>query len=177
MDIVVIDQMMMLQKLWQEIKKQESIEDNRQRGNVIWKHAFAVATLEQTSLSLQKIGQILEKNHATILHAKKQHEVNYSYDVKYRMCYEQISTAISEMVEVYDTEVKKAIRARSTIVSPSITKLEAEWQRKLERVERKAADKYLLLENKYNSVSKALKQQTDRNEKLNTELLRLKNLL
>ena len=62
MDIVVIDQQMMLHSLWKQLKEQEGIKDNRERGNVIWKHAFSVAVIEQTSLSLQRIGEIINKN-------------------------------------------------------------------------------------------------------------------
>ncbi len=177
MDIVVIDQQMMLKGLWEGIKKQEGIKDNRERGNVIWKHAFSVAVMEQTSLSLQRIGQILGKNHATILHAKKQHQPNYTYDSKYRLCYEQISDAIAEIVDEYDVEVKRAMRSRSTIINPSLDKLEEEWERKLQRLQRKANEQYAELEKRYNAVSKALKQQTKRADELNTECLRLKNLL
>lgn len=177
MDIVVIDQQMMLSNLWQELKKQENIQDNRERGNVIWKHAFSVAALEQTSLSLQRIGQILDKNHATILHAKKQHESNYSFDSKYRMCYEQIRAAMEDIVDKYDAEVKRAMRSRSTIVNPSLDKLEAEWERKLERMQRREAERYAELENKYKAIAKIHKQVSQRNEVLNKELIRLKNLV
>ena len=177
MDIVVIDQQMMLQSLWKQLKEQEGITDNRQRGNVIWKHAFSVAVIEQTSLSLQRIGQIINKNHATIIHAKKQHESNYAYDTKYRMCYERISDSIANIVDEYDVEVKKAMRARSTIVNPSLDRLEEEWEKKLQRQQRKFSEQHADLEKKYIAVSKALKLQTKRAEELNIECRRLKNLL
>lgn len=177
MDIVVIDQQMMLQSLWKQLKEQEGITDNRQRGNVIWKHAFSVAVIEQTSLSLQRIGEIINKNHATIIHAKKQHESNYAYDTKYRMCYERISDSIANIVDEYDVEVKKAMRARSTIINPSLDRLEEEWEKKLQRQQRKFSEQHADLEKKYIAVSKALKLQTKRAEELNIECLRLKNLL
>lgn len=177
MDIVVIDQQMMLESLWKQLKEREGITDNRQRGNVIWKHAFSVAVIEQTSLSLQRIGEIINKNHATIIHAKKQHESNYAYDTKYRMCYEQISDAIANIVDEYDSEVKRAMRSRSTIVNPSLDKLEEEFERKLQRMERKEGERYDELLSKYNSVCKALKTQSKRAEELNIECIRLKNLL
>jgi len=177
MDIVVIDQQMMLHSLWKQLKEQEGIKDNRERGNVIWKHAFSVAVIEQTSLSLQRIGEIINKNHATIIHAKKQHESNYAYDTKYRMCYERISDSISNIVDEYDVEVKRAMRSRSVIVNPSLDKLEEEWEKKMQRTQRKASEQYAELEKKYTSVCKSLKQQTKRAEELNTECLRLKNLL
>lgn len=177
MDIVVIDQQMMLQQLWESLKAAESIQDNRERNNVIWKHAFSVAAMEQTSLSLQRIGAVLGKNHATILHANKQHEANYTYDIKYRMCYEKVSGEMYKLMESYDEEVRKALRSRSTIVNPSLNKLEADWERKLERVKRKEAERYANLENELKIVRAALRQQQARAELLHEELKRVKNLI
>lgn len=177
MDIVVIDQQAMLKSLWENLKEVEGIKDNRERDNVIWKHAFSVAVLEQTSLSLQRIGSIMNKNHATILHAKKQHDSNLTYDAKYRQCYHQISEAIADIVDEYDAEVRKAIRSRTTIVNPSLDKLEKDFELKLLNQQRRADERYEELLRKYEFIANQLKLQTARANKLNEEAKRLKNLL
>lgn len=174
---IIIDQQMMLKALWETICKEQQVEDNRERPNVIWKHAFSVAVLEQTTLPLQKIGYIMGKNHATILHAKKQHESNYRFDATYRQCYEVVSKEITAIIDEYDEEVKKAIRTRSTIINPSIDKLEREYHKKLAYQKRQALDNYNKLEDKYRSVMKEMRMQKARAEKLNEEVKRLKNLL
>lgn len=177
MDILSIDQQMMLKSLWKDIQIQEGIVDNRERRNVIWKHAFSVAVLDNTSLSLQGIGDILGKNHATIIHAKKIHEINYSYDSKYRIAFDQLNNTISDLMDEYNVKVKDAIRSRTQVINPSIEKLEKDWEKKLERVQRREREKYDVLEYKYKSVCKALRDQSERASRLNDELARVKNLI
>jgi hypothetical protein len=168
---------MMLKSYWTTLTEERGIEDNRQRANIVWKHAFSVAVLEQTNLPLKKIGQIIGKDHATILHAKKLHDTNYTYDDKYRQCYQLISNEIADIIDEYDAEVKKAIRSRTTILNPSLDKLEREYELKLKNQQRKADERYEELNRKYEFITQQLKIQTARANKLNEEAKRLKNLL
>jgi len=174
---MIIDQQMMLKALWETICKEQDVTDNRERGNVIWKHAFMVAVVEQTSLPLQAIGGIMNKNHATILHAKRQHESNYRFDAKYRQCYEVVTAEIEHIIDKYDDEVRRAIRNRKTIINPSIDKLEQEYDKKMEFQKRRHYEAYTELESRYRSVLKELRSQQARADKLNDEVKRLKNLL
>jgi chromosome segregation ATPase len=176
MDIVVIDQQMMLAAYWNELKAKHNIEDNRRRENVVWRHAFSVAATQQTSLALQKIGRIMGKDHATIIHARKQHAANYNYDSYYKQCFLQVNAHLAELMSTYNTEVNRAM-TKTLSVSPDFERLIDQHQNELERVNRNAEQKYQALLERYNIVSAELKKQLQRTNQLNERVKRLQNLV
>ena len=49
---------------------------------------------------MQGIARILDKTHATILHACRQHEANYMYDPDYRLVYDDMFNEMEEFLLV-----------------------------------------------------------------------------
>lgn len=80
----------MLATFWNQHAQQYGIKNTRHRNNIIHKHAFFVIARLSTTLSLASIGGILGKDHATVLHACRNHESNYNYDPSYRVVYDDM---------------------------------------------------------------------------------------
>jgi len=176
MDIIVIDQQMMLTAFWNELKARHNIEDNRRRENVVWRHAFSVAATQQTSLALQKIGRIMGKDHATIIHARKQHASNFNYDTAYKQCFLQVNAQLADLMSTYNTEVNRALTNRLS-VAPEFEHLIEQHQKELVRIQRNADQRYQALQEKYTAVASELKRQTERTKDLNERVKRLQNLV
>lgn len=64
--------------------------ENRLQKNVDGRIAFSNYLRTHTKLSYQKIGNILGKGHATIIHAIKTHEKLIKFNRAYREMYRQI---------------------------------------------------------------------------------------
>jgi len=64
--------------------------NSRQRRDVIYRHCFLHIIKRNTSLSLTSIGGLLGRDHATVLHACKNHEGNYKYDPDYIIVYDKM---------------------------------------------------------------------------------------
>lgn len=166
-------------KLWQDYTEQANFIDNRKRENIIIKHAFAVASRELTNLSLNDIGSILNKDHATVLHAEKKHEENMMYLNGYKATY---NLFVKELKKVLDIEIIKseaedieAQELRNRLIDTSSRlRLQIIENKKLKEKLETSSPK-LQEENKV--LSKILKDMQQRNEKLNAELIRVKNLL
>lgn len=84
--------------LWLEIKLANELTESRERRNVIYRHAFSVAVRTLSKLTVQRIGKILGKDHATVIHAVKAHEGNYNYDPDYRNIYDKIHKRVAEVL-------------------------------------------------------------------------------
>ncbi len=80
----------MLAKFWNQHAQEYGVKNTRHRNNIIHKHAFFVISRLSTTLSLAGIGGIIERDHATVLHACKSHESNYKYDPSYRIVYDDM---------------------------------------------------------------------------------------
>ena len=65
---MILDQQQMIKALWDNVVIENDIRDNRKRHNIVWRHAFAVAVTEATALSYQLIGQIINKDHSTVIY-------------------------------------------------------------------------------------------------------------
>jgi hypothetical protein len=90
-----------LYKLWDRIKKENDVaEVSRVRKNVIYRHSFLVSARKNSTLSLSEIGRIMNKDHATVLHACKQHDTNYRFDINYKSVY----YIVNEMVRTEMTQ-------------------------------------------------------------------------
>ncbi len=89
-----------LDSFWKDYAAKHKVFNNRERHNVIRKHSFSHIARTNTSVSLQGIARILDKTHATILHACRQHEANYMYDPDYRLVYDDMFNEMEEFLLV-----------------------------------------------------------------------------
>lgn len=89
-----------LDSFWKAYASKHKVSNNRERHNVIRKHSFSHIARTNTSVSLQGIARILDKTHATILHACRQHESNYMYDPDYRLVYDDMFNEMEEFLLV-----------------------------------------------------------------------------
>ena len=97
---VIVDAVVYHQSLvrfWDNHKKIHGITESRDRRNIIHRYCFINLVREATPLSLTAIGKVLDKNHATIIHAIKAHESNYKYDYDYRVVYEKMRIVLEDL--------------------------------------------------------------------------------
>jgi len=92
----------LVSKMWEREMENNNITLKcRERRQVMHRYAFMVAVRECTTLTLSETGRIIRKDHATVLHAKKQHETNMRFDTEYKTIYDLYYLelkAISEMM-------------------------------------------------------------------------------
>lgn len=93
-----VSQQESLKAYWKQMQKTFGIKDNRVRKNVVYRHAFLVAAKEMSNLTLKDIGTIIERDHATVLHAKKVHDSNFRFDRNYSRAYKMICDDLSEIL-------------------------------------------------------------------------------
>jgi len=96
--IGAMSQQEQLKEYWKDLSKKERIRDNRYSRNVMFRHAFSVAAREASNLSLKQLGDLIERDHATILHACKNHESNMKFSSIYRQAYTRIASTLSDML-------------------------------------------------------------------------------
>lgn len=123
--ITIITQERVLIKLWNQITKDYNIAKSRERRNVRFRHAFLVSARMNANLSLKAVAKILNKDHATVIHAIKQHEPNYIYDDAYRTIYNAINNTIISALADYHV-------AKSEKTSQKLANLSADAQLKTE---------------------------------------------
>jgi FtsZ-binding cell division protein ZapB len=95
--INIVTQKMQLAQYWEEIKDSENVQDNRERRNVMFRHAFMVSARQNSVLSLNEVASVMNKNHATVIHAQRQHDSNLRFDDLYRYAFSRIDGAMREM--------------------------------------------------------------------------------
>lgn len=105
--IDLVTQETVLTRMWKKLIKQNRIEENRYRRNVIFRHAFATAARANSDLSLIAVSKIIKKNHATVIHAMKQHETNYLYDDEYRSIYNSVAEEVTSKLAEFRFEVSR----------------------------------------------------------------------
>lgn len=177
--LIAVDQELMLKDYWDSICQVHNIQDNRERRNIIYKHAFSVCCREYSSLSLATIGKIINKNHATILHSVRNHSSNYLYDKTYRGIYDTIAEDMSEKMMEYNKGVdnlleKRIERIDATAFNSAMVKL---YKTKMEKQKESYDVKIAALNKDISILKKHLKISRKREQYLNAECLRLKNLL
>jgi hypothetical protein len=165
---------------WNEYSSKSGFTDNRQRGNIILKHSFFVSCRELSSLSLNEIGQIINKDHATVLHAMKQHKNNIAYLPTYQDVYEEIYHGIKKALaikgihrEVENIHDVRELRFRLVNTSERLRMKILEVNDLKKRVD--DAPEKLKQENAF--LKKHSGQIYERNKRLESELARLKNLI
>lgn len=154
--------------------------DNRKRENVIIKHAFCVASSELTKLSLAAIGAVIQKDHATVLHAKKNHEDNLVFLPSYKDVYKSMYKGLINMLEtdgdVNDVNLiigEKELRLRLVETSRKLRSKIKEVNNLNKFI--KEQPQKVFQENK--GLKKINRQLNERNKRLEKELARVKNLL
>ena len=176
---MILDQQFMIRTLWKEIAKENKIQDNRKRENVIWRFAFLVASTETTALSLAAIGSIMDKDHSTVLHARKQHEQNFIYDKNYKQIYLMLLDEMQMLMDKYQQQVIEVISKRKIPVTgdQTMNAILDVYERKIDMMKRNYTTQIADYQLKYIRLEKEKNRQQARAERLNTECLRLKNLL
>ena len=122
-DFLDLSQKKLAADVWAKITKHKEIPlKSRKREYVIHRHSFLVAMRKYPTMSLDAIGTVLGKDHATVIHACKQHEMNYKFDRDYKSVYYQIDNIVAKTMlpyslleeHTYDEfmERNKAVRER-----------------------------------------------------------------
>jgi hypothetical protein len=156
-----LSQLKACRKLWNKISKDNEVPNvSRQRKHVIYRHSFLKAVRKHSTLSLSEIGNLVDKDHATVLHACKQHETNYKFDSTYKSVYYLIDEMVREELmpfnileeHILDDNLykNKAVRERLIKLASQNRRLiisNSETQRELE-----ALKKYVNQVNKENSA-------------------------
>ena len=179
MNLFYADQYRMMQELWKAIQTDNQIKDTRDRRNVIYRHSFAIAAVEMTTLPMAQIGGIINRDHTTVVHAMKNKEGNILYDKNFRNIYDTVSSVVAEAMSVYDETVSEYVRKKIKTANPKIDieriieENNKRWKAKIANSE----NKLQLLYRENEVLSKELKISNARVKSMNKELIRLKNLL
>lgn len=177
--MIIIEQRQSIQDFWDKVCKENNVQNNRQRYNVIHRHAFAVACLDNTMLSMKTIGSIIGRDHATVIHSRKNHKWNAIHDKTYIRLYHFFSQEVGKCAEEYDAGLQEVISNRVATVGDDslVGQYKDSYERKIKRLQDKYETELEVLRHKLKATSKALKRADERNVVLNNECLRLKNLL
>jgi len=177
--MIIIEQKDTIQELWERIAREHNVQPTRDRYNVIHRHAFAVACLENTVLPMKQIGKILNRDHATVIHSRKNHKWNLINDKTYARVYNLFTSEIEKTCERYDDQLQELLRERSIKINDSdiINNWELTYERKIKRLQERYVGEVEVLQHTNKSLVKALKRAEERAKNLNAECLRLKNLL
>lgn len=103
-----------LANFWKTHSHEHSVINDRQRRNIIHKHSFFHIARENTTLSLSSIGAVLGKDHATVLHACRNHESNYKYDPTYRFIHDDMFIAMEDYLIEYGI-VPKSVHTNTKV--------------------------------------------------------------
>lgn len=125
--MIVSNEYETVKRFWALLASELNFNNDRRRENIIIKHSFFTATRELTNLSLSQIGGLLGKDHATVLHATKNHDDNMRYLPNYKTRYIQTKLSLTEALEeagyvneVYCVSDVKVLRERLMKVSSKL---------------------------------------------------------
>ena len=179
--IVNLDQEAMLRVLWLEIVKTNNVTSSRDRRNVAFRHIFCVCARQLSNISLKSVGRILGKDHTTVLYALRQHEWLMVHDAGYLSTYDGIYGQMADLIETNHAATTRVIRdrmsgdkARLKIAEDSLL---AMYQDKLNKREHEHKEDTIDLKKQLLHFKKYAKELYARNKRLQTECLRLKNLI
>lgn len=91
---------------WQYYRDLYQIGNSRKQEYVMLRHAFMVASRELFSTTA--IASVMGKNHATVLHASKNHEMNYRFSELYREGYIFAKNLLKDIKEINDLEFEQS---------------------------------------------------------------------
>ncbi len=93
-----VNQVQQLQEYWKQIVRTHGIGDNRLRNSVMYRHAFMVAAREISALTYKAVGEIVERDHTSVIYAEKSHEGNIRFDSAYAKIYRNIVMDVSDII-------------------------------------------------------------------------------
>lgn len=173
------DQYFALELFWRKVVKEKGITESRARVNVIHRHAFSSICYDLSTLPVVQIAAILSRDHASVLHAVKINKTNRKYDQRYESVYLWMHTEISKILRDHIDERAEAITHRVRQTNP-----ELDVQSLIESVKTDMSIKYNLmkeentrLKKENEIIGKQLKFMNSRNQILESELKRIKNLV
>jgi len=177
--MIAIEYQISIQNIWDNAVAEYDIKSTRERMNVIYRHAFFVACMDNTTLSQKSIGNIVNRDHATVIHARKNHNWNLLKEPRYTDAYRYFSELLSKTSSQHDDIVrdileKEKLRIPDRNMISSYTEI---YENKIKRLETKYTSELETLRYENKTLRKGFKDQCERNERLNAECLRLKNLL
>jgi hypothetical protein len=177
--INALDQELLVKDFWSAMSDLYSLKNNRERRNIVYKHSFFVACRELTTLSLSSIGGVLGKDHATVLHAIKNHPQNYMYDNSYREVYDQLYDSLHSRMDDFTEGINTLIQRRinKMDVDSFSTSMITMYKAKIEKQKAAYELQTESLKRENQIIKKQLKASRNREQQLNQECLRLKNLL
>lgn len=178
--ITLLDQEMLMRDFWETLCETHNITKSRERRNVTYRHAFMTACRRLSTLSLHTIGKICDdRDHATVLHANKNHPSNYAYDVRYRGAYDAIADSISKRLDAHTDSVEEMMMQRLTKsdISSYTESMVSVYKQRAEKQKEKYEEKIEGLSKELNYIRIKLREQYKRADELNKECLRLKNLI
>lgn len=175
--IEIVTEFRVLLRLWKSIAKEFEITNSRQRRNVRFRHATMTAMRTHGGLSLNDVGKIFEKDHATVLHAMKLHEMNYRYDREYKAVYMDVEKMVKDTLDEYElrdftlpelSSIEMNYHSVVKVYRGHITELESK-NLKLKTQLEEATNKLNAIYKQYNTI-------VNRNDELNQLVKRYKNL-
>ena len=174
-----LDQEALVRDFWNNVSQVNEVYDNRNRRNIIYKHSFFVCVRELTSLSLSSIGKQLNKDHATVLHACKKHTINYMYDGHYRGIYDKMYSQLEDLINSFNDDLTEMIERKIKNMDVELynTAVIDMYKKKLDVQNKSYKLQIESMKKEMRILRKALKTSRERETLLNTECLRLKNLL
>jgi hypothetical protein len=177
--MIILEYQLAVKKIWKNAAKQFNIKKSRDRHNVIYRHAFTVACLDNTTLSMKVIGSIIGRHHATVIHARSNHSWNVIRDKAYAQAYLFFSDMLSKQTDEYEDVIRDYIRTAEPEINQKgmIQRYTSIYEGKIERLETKYSEELKTLRHENKTLSKELKNFQERTDNLNKECIRLKNLL
>ena len=176
---VMLDQEMVVEDFWKKLIVSNNIVDNRERRNVVYRHAYLMAARELSNLTTTALGRIVDRNHASVVHAVRNHFSNHTYCSTYRKVYSSVHEELQEVMFGYNEELGDMLKVRfSKIQADSVHLAMANmYKSKYEKQRMVYDEKIEMLKNEINLLSKQIKSVRKRNHLLGDECLRLKNLV
>lgn len=173
------DQYFALDLLWRKVVRERGVTESRARLNVIYRHAFSVICYNMSTLPVVQIASIIDRDHATVLHAVKINVTNRKYDQRYESVYLWLHGEISKILKDHIEERAEAVMHRVRQSNPDldvdslIQSVKADVSIKFNLM--KEENEKLKKENQI--IAKQLKIMGSRNKILESELKRIKNLV
>lgn len=176
--IEVITEQAALENLWADIQQTYSIGESRDRYNVMYRHSIAVAMRVHGNISLTIIGKILKRNHATVIHAMKNHDGNYKYDKSYREIYLAIEKLVKDALDEYDLRhVLIEDMSQTSMDYTSVVRVYKQQVNELELTITRLKLEIKEANSQRDKTAKNANEIYERNKSLNELVIRYKNLI
>lgn len=176
--IEVVTEQAALENLWANIKENYSVGETRDRYNVMYRHATMVAIRVHGNISLSIIGRIFRRNHATVIHAQKNHEANYKYDKSYREIFLGVEKLVKDALDEYDLRhVEIQDLSQTSMDYTSVVRVYKQQVNELELTIAKLKLEVSEANALRDHANKNAKEIYQRNKSLNELVIRYKNLI